>query len=97
MNTPRSPSFLMISAPGTLVNEMPIPQLDIPTICASEDPQCFTNIINELGENYPAKRNAQVVNEAIIKFDANRNGVIEFEEFLEVMHFMIDEKGYELK
>lgn len=57
----------------------------------------FRTILSEMGENYPEKRHDQVVQEAMENFDTNKNGTIEFSEFMEVMNFLITEKGYELK
>ena len=50
-----------------------------------------------MGENYPEKRHDQVVEEALSNFDSNQNGTIEYDEFVEVINFLINEKGYELK
>lgn len=63
----------------------------------SEFKTMFREILSEMGEHYPEKRNDQVVQEAMENFDTNKNGTIEFSEFVEVMEFLIHEKGYELK
>ena len=57
----------------------------------------FKKILQEMGENYPEKRHDQVVEEAMNNFDINQNGTIEYDEFIEVINFLINEKGYELK
>ena len=57
----------------------------------------FTEILAEIGEDYPEKRNEQVIKETMEKYDCNNNGVIEFNEFKEIMNFLIEEKGYDAK
>ena len=57
----------------------------------------FKKILMEMVENFPEKKHDQVVEEGLQNFDLNQNGTIEYEEFVEVINFLINEKGYELK
>lgn len=53
-------------------------------------------LLTELGEDFPEKKHEQVVNECIELFDLNGNGCIEYDEFYNLIEFLINEKGYEL-
>ncbi len=33
----------------------------------------------------------------MFNFDSNKNGIIEYNEFVDLISFLINEKGYELK
>ncbi|MCQ2817224.1 MAG: hypothetical protein MJ252_08170 [archaeon] len=57
----------------------------------------FKALLSEMGEEYKEKRNEQVTAEALANFDENQDGVVQFEEFTELMNYLITEKGYELK
>jgi Ca2+-binding EF-hand superfamily protein len=50
-----------------------------------------------MGENIPEKKHDQVVDEAMENFDKNKNGIIEYNEFVDLINFLINEKGYVLK
>ena len=57
----------------------------------------FKQILSEMGENFPDKKNDEVAEEGMNNFDTNKNGTIEYSEFVELIHFLIEEKGYTLK
>jgi Ca2+-binding EF-hand superfamily protein len=57
----------------------------------------FKELLNELGENFPDKKNEQVAMEGIAQFDLNGNGCIEYDEFEKLIQFLVEEKGYVLK
>ena len=54
------------------------------------------DILEELGEDLPAKKHLEVAEEGITRFDLNKNGKIEFSEFCDFMVFVVCEKGYNL-
>ena len=49
-----------------------------------------------MGENFPEKKNDEVAEEGMNNFDLNKNGTIEYDEFSELINFLINEKGYKL-
>ena len=53
----------------------------------------FKQLLSEMGENFPDKKNDEVAEEGMNNFDLNKNGIIEFNEFQELVRFLIDEKG----
>lgn len=53
-------------------------------------------LLHNLGEDMPEKKHEQVANECINLFDLNGNGCIEYDEFYNLIDFLINEKGYEL-
>ena len=42
------------------------------------------------------KKNDEVAEEGMNNFDLNKNGTIEYDEFNELINFLISEKGYKL-
>ena len=56
----------------------------------------FKQLLSEMGENFPDKKNDEVAEEGMNNFDLNKNGTIEFDEFSELINFLIAEKGYRL-
>ena len=56
----------------------------------------FKQILSEMGENFPEKKNDEVAEEGMNNFDLNRNGTIEYDEFSELINFLINDKGYKL-
>ena len=56
----------------------------------------FFDVLNNLGEKDPEQRKIVIAKEGLEIFDKNRNGTIEFNEFLEIIDFLIEEKGYEI-
>ena len=56
----------------------------------------FKQILSDMGENFPEKKNDEVAEEGLHNFDLNKNGAIEFDEFSELINFLITEKGYKL-
>ncbi len=57
----------------------------------------FKQLLSEMGENFPDKKNDEVAEEGMNNFDLNKNGTIEYNEFEELIKFLIEEKGYNLK
>ena len=57
----------------------------------------FKQLLSEMGENFPDKKNDEVAEEGMNNFDLNKNGTIEYNEFVELIKFLIEEKGYNLK
>lgn len=57
----------------------------------------FREMLNQIGENMPLKKHEQVAIEGISMFDLNGNGNIEFDEFENLVRFLVLEKGYILK
>ncbi len=53
----------------------------------------FKKLIKTLGEGDYEKEFEKISIEAIKKFDINKNGYIEKNEFINLMRFLIDEKG----
>ena len=56
----------------------------------------FKQLLAEMGETFPGKKNDEVAEEGMNNFDLNKNGTIEFDEFTELIKFLIEEKGYKL-
>ena len=56
----------------------------------------MVDILKELGEDLPEKKHREVAEEGMQRFDLNRNGKIEFNEFYEFIKFLVSEKGYTL-
>ena len=67
------------------------------TIKKNEFIKGFKELLSELGENFPEKKNEQVALEGIAQFDLNGNGCIEYDEFEKLIQFLVEEKGYVLK
>ena len=57
----------------------------------------FKQLLSEMGENFPDKKDGEVAEEGMNNFDLNKNGTIEYNEFEELIKFLIEEKGYNLK
>ncbi len=53
----------------------------------------FKNMVKQLSDNQTEEELDSIAQEAIVKFDLNKNGIIEFNEFQELVRFLIDEKG----
>ena len=56
----------------------------------------MVDIVKKLSEDLPDRKHLEIAEEAFTKFDMNQDKVIEFNEFYELMRFIISEKGYEL-
>ena len=56
----------------------------------------FSDLLKSLAEGQDEKEIEKIAEEAIEKFDLNQNGQIEFEEFIQLMIFLINEKGLSL-
>ena len=56
----------------------------------------FLDILKEIGEEFPEKKNEKV-KECLEKFDTNKNQKLEFSEFYNLIDFLVNEKGYQLK
>ena len=56
----------------------------------------FKQLLTEMGENFPDKKNDEVAEEGMQNFDLNKNGTIEYDEFSNLINFLINEKGYKL-
>ncbi len=56
----------------------------------------MVDILKQLSEDLPDRKHLEIAEEAFTKFDMNQDKVIEFNEFYELMRFIISEKGYEL-
>ena len=56
----------------------------------------MVDILKKLSEDLPDRKHLEIAEEAFTKFDMNQDKVIEFNEFYELMRFIISEKGYEL-
>lgn len=53
----------------------------------------FKNLVIKLSDDQDEEELDSITNEAIIKFDLNKNGIIEFNEFKNLIRFLIDDKG----
>ena len=53
----------------------------------------FKNMVKQLSDNQTEEELDTIAQEAIVKFDLNKNGIIEYNEFQELVRFLIDEKG----
>lgn len=56
----------------------------------------FKEMLIQIGENMPQKKHEEVAMEGIAKFDLNKNGCLEYEEFEKLVEFLVYEKGYTL-
>ena len=56
----------------------------------------MVDILKKLSQDLPDRKHLEIAEEAFTKFDMNQDKVIEFNEFYELMRFIISEKGYEL-
>ena len=56
----------------------------------------FLDVLIDLGIKNPEIQKYEVAKESLNIFDKNQNGTIEFEEFMEIIDFLILEKGYEI-
>ena len=56
----------------------------------------FYDVLINLGEKNPEGRKFEIAKEGLKLFDKNKNGTIEFNEFLDIIDFLVLEKGYEL-
>ena len=56
----------------------------------------FFDVLINLGEKNPEERKSEVAKEGLELFDKNKNGTIEFNEFYDIIDFLIYEKGYEI-
>ncbi len=56
----------------------------------------FFDVLMNLGEKDPEQRKLEIAKEGLKIFDKNKNGTIEFNEFLEIIDFLIDQKGYQI-
>ena len=57
----------------------------------------FFDVLIDLGEENPEIRKYEIAKQSLSIFDKNKNGTIEFNEFLEIIDFLIDEKGFEIQ
>ena len=57
----------------------------------------FFDVLINLGDKNPEKRKYELARQSLDIFDKNKNGTIEFNEFLDIIDFLIDEKGYEIE
>ena len=53
----------------------------------------FKQLLAEMGEHFPDKKNDEVAEEGMNNFDLNKNGTIEYDEFAELINFLVAEKG----
>ena len=53
----------------------------------------FKSMIQQLADDQTEEELDKIAEEATQKFDLNQNGKIEFEEFNNLVRFLIDEKG----
>ena len=51
------------------------------------------SMIQQLAEDQTEEEINKIAEEATQKFDLNKNGIIEFDEFNHLVRFLIDEKG----
>ena len=56
----------------------------------------FIDLVKEIESDMNNNEVKKVAEEAIIKFDLNGNGIIEFNEFCELISFLKNEKGLNL-
>ena len=56
----------------------------------------FFDVLINLGEEDPEQKKFEVAKEGLEIFDKNKNGAIEFNEFLEILDFLIEQKGYKV-
>ena len=53
----------------------------------------FKHLMKELGQDDNDNENEKIAEEALDRFDLNQNGFIERNEFINLMRFLIEEKG----
>ena len=51
------------------------------------------SMIKQLADGQSDEELDEIAKEAVEKFDLNKNGIIEFAEFNDLVRFLIDEKG----
>ena len=56
----------------------------------------LNELIQSLGDSMPSETVDKISEEAITNFDLNGNGIIEFNEFTELIKFLVEEKGLKL-
>lgn len=56
----------------------------------------LNELIHSLGDSMPSETVEKISEEAIVNFDLNQNGIIEFNEFTELIKFLVEEKGLQL-
>jgi Ca2+-binding EF-hand superfamily protein len=56
----------------------------------------FRDLIKSLGEDMSSNEVDKIAEDAISNFDLNQNGTIEFNEFCQLISFLINEKGLNL-
>ena len=56
----------------------------------------FKQLLAEMGEHFPDKKNDEVAEEGMNNFDLNKNGTNENDDFAELINFLVAEKGYKL-
>ena len=56
----------------------------------------FLDVLIDLGIKNPEKQKYEVAKKSLNLFDKNQSGTIEFEEFRDIIDFLILEKGYEI-
>ena len=54
------------------------------------------DILKELGEDLPEKKHREVAEEGLMRFDTDKNGKIDYQEFFDFISFIVSEKGYSL-
>ena len=57
----------------------------------------FFDVLIYLGEENREIRKCEIAKQGLNIFDKNKNGTIEFNEFWEIIVFLIKEKGYEIQ
>ena len=62
----------------------------------SELETLFYDVLTDLGEQDAEDRKFEIAKEGLEIFDKNKNGMIEFNEFLDIIDFLVLEKGYEI-
>ena len=53
----------------------------------------FKNLVKALGQGHNDNEIEKIADEALERYDLNQNGVIERNEFINLMRFLIEEKG----
>ena len=56
----------------------------------------FRDLIKSLGEDMTKEEIDNIAEDAISNFDLNQNGIIEFDEFCQLISFLKNEKGLSL-
>ena len=57
----------------------------------------FFDVLINLGEENPEKRKYEIAKQSLNIFDKNKSGTIEFNEFWEIIYFLIVEKGFKIQ